>query len=302
MSKRPRSDNAAAPATGHEAATNEAAVTATAKKQRMQPSSARATMDSLARVEVQSIMHFLQRGELSQLARCSRRVYSDADDKAAWRYVDTSISFDSQRPGHATEEVSAGIRMHSLALRHHPPTRVACVLEEYDVHLEAAIHAMQPLRTLAELKIDVRRKFGTFTNPFIPASPPPSHLTRADWHGLLTRLPLATMHSLHIGSTVGDESLLQSMAYWLPTMASLHTLHIGAWPERDWRPITSAICRLPRLTDLHVFIESCGCETVIYDLVDCSNLTALSIEGMPTDQCQWLFQDLKSDSRSLRSD
>ena len=51
----------------------------------------RAPIVSLARVEIQSIMHFLTRSEVSLFGRCNHRTYIDTDETAAWKHVPTGV-------------------------------------------------------------------------------------------------------------------------------------------------------------------------------------------------------------------
>jgi hypothetical protein len=224
-------------------------------------SSSAVSVHSLARVEVQSIMHCLRRDELAQLARCSRRMYSDADERSAWKYVDSSLTINQAA---LARGIGQAIRQNGLVFRHLPPAHITCRSNEANeaVVLEC-VCAAHPLRNIAQLSIVFHSSRSERVLP----------LNCQQWLDAFTLLPLSSVEQLHLSISKCSQPLLDAMASWLP-MTNLHTLDLDfQWPSRS-EPLSAAISQLPHLMTLSVYTGAASRRhPILMDLAGCASLT-----------------------------
>jgi hypothetical protein len=255
-------------------------------------SSSAVSIHSLARVEVQSIMHCLQRDELAQLARCSRRMYSDANERSAWKYADSSLTINQAA---LAGGIGQAIRQNGLIVRHLPPAKITCGSDEKNeaVVLEC-VCATHPLRNIAQLSIVV---YSSRSERVLP-------LNCQQWLDAFTLLPLSSIEQLHLRISRCSQPLLDAMASWLP-MTNLRTLDLDfQWPSRS-EPLSAAISQLPHLTTLSVYAGRESRERPsLMDLVGCTSLTHLSLSDFSLEGglFQRFFTSLKSAPRLTRLD
>lgn len=170
-------------------------------------------MSTLARVEVQAIMHFLNRRDLSRLARCSRRMYADADEKAAWKHVRSRLVIDRSA---LRRGLVQGILAGGLFFRHWSHVAIRCELGDA-ADVAAAMSAMHSLAHLEHLLMVVSKSIS---------------YTVQQWRAMFDQLPVEDLLVLDLRDC-GAPALVESMASWLPRMTRLHTLRLddGCWPR-----------------------------------------------------------------------
>jgi len=232
----------------------------------------------LARVEVQSIMHFLARGDLLRLARCSRRMYGDADDKAAWKQIATS-------PLHVNRHTLAGglvegIRAGGLFFRRRPPIPIYSLVTSVE-EAPAVFKAMQSLGAFARLTLVIE------VNQSLEAQ---------QWCELFEQLPLVDLTTCFLMVSCycpAGPAFSECMVRWMPQMTHLHTLrlHVG-WTASTYEGIARIICSMDHLAELDVSLPFLvgtgpgpepGPAAVLTALVDCAHLTRLRVDHLPLD-------------------
>lgn len=199
-------------------------------------------------------------------------MYADADQKAAWKHVDSGISIDRKA---IARRLVAGIRGGGLFFRHRPPVHVFSHVSS-EGELVAAFEAMHTLHDIADLTLLI-----TIEEP-IPVQ---------RWHELFDRLPMGRLEKFKLVVSFATQSkpaLVESMQTWLPRMTRLHTLSLDfGWVSSSYGGVARAICSLDHLTDLSVSLPYTELEPepagVMMALVDCAHLTRLSIWTSPLD-------------------
>jgi hypothetical protein len=236
-------------------------------------------INSLARVEVQLILQFLSRVEVTRVARCSQRLYTDADQPIVWQHIKV-LSVTLERP---SESISLSLRR-SLAFRH---CRVQVTLRSSQ---PACIEALLSISRLHSLKVNSDLSPTVITRilhhdstehlkqlTFLPSQAAPAADVRRTLDGRL-QLP-RELEELSFPSWMINVGRQGSHP-----LSSLHTIDIHMSHLRD---SLASLARFPRLTHLkltrdmpqqRLMIEYDPVHQMGRDLSQCKQLTTLHVD------------------------
>lgn len=211
-----------------------------------------AHVERIAVVEVQAIMQFLDPRSLLQFARCSRRLYSDADTDIVWQW---RPPFELVIDGSTASRIEAGVRRSLLS---HGLFRVVCSSTGFTSGCIDAVLAVPHLRELIDELLDER-----------------GCIADEEWTRILTHEAMRELHVL----CVHEKARLPIRL--LPHLTQLDSLEFSPLTADATTADMEACSSFASLTSLTVHAPPSPFLDVLPRMVSCDRLTHLSLVRFP---------------------